>query len=147
MAELDRQARVGELVLDGLEGADRPAEGDGVLAVLHACQAPARRRIGDRGIESALTGWFPELDRSQVPESDRVFGRRGDLPGRGHVQVVFNATGGSPNPSRVMTDAKGQAATHWTLGSAAGDETITAVVKGTGVSASGTVRATKPSKK
>ncbi len=63
------------------------------------------------------------------------------------VQVVFNATGGSPNPSRVMTDAKGQAATHWTLGSAAGDETITAVVKGTGVSASGTVRATKPSKK
>jgi 5-hydroxyisourate hydrolase-like protein (transthyretin family) len=63
------------------------------------------------------------------------------------VQVVFNATGGSPNPSRVMTDAKGQAATHWTLGSAAGDETITAVVKGTGVSAFGTVHVTKGSKK
>jgi hypothetical protein len=46
-----------------------------------------------------------------------------------------------------MTDAKGQAATHWTLGGTAGDQTITAVVKGTGVSATGTVRAVKGSKK
>ncbi len=63
------------------------------------------------------------------------------------VQVVFTAVAGAPNPSRVMTDAKGQAVTHWTLGANAGDQTITAVVKGSGVSATGTVRATKSTKK
>ncbi len=60
------------------------------------------------------------------------------------VQVVFSTTSGAVAPGRVMTDAKGQAATRWTLGPEAGDLTLRATVRGTAVKGSVTVRAVKP---
>ena len=57
------------------------------------------------------------------------------------VQVVFTATSGSVAPARVMTDAKGQAATRWTLGSRTGEQVLRATVRGTGVKDSIVVRA------
>jgi Bacterial Ig-like domain (group 1) len=59
------------------------------------------------------------------------------------VQVIFSTASGSVSPARVMTDAKGAAATHWTLGAAAGDQTLSATVRGTTVKASASVEATK----
>ncbi|HXY19892.1 MAG TPA: Ig-like domain-containing protein [Gemmatimonadales bacterium] len=59
------------------------------------------------------------------------------------VQVVFTATSGSVAPVRVMTDAGGQAATRWTLGSRIGEDTLTATVRGTPVTGSVAVRAAK----
>lgn len=56
------------------------------------------------------------------------------------VQVVFGSASGSVGPARVMTDAHGRAATRWTLGSAAGGQTLTATVLGTEVKASVVVR-------
>ncbi len=57
------------------------------------------------------------------------------------VQVVFASLSGSVGPARVMTDAKGQAATRWTLGSEPGERALTATVRGTGVRDSVVVRA------
>jgi chondroitin AC lyase len=48
-----------------------------------------------------------------------------------NVQVLFSVSTGMTAPVRVMTDAHGQAMTHWTLGSAAGEQTLTAAVKAT----------------
>jgi len=59
------------------------------------------------------------------------------------VQVAFAATAGSVAPVRVMTDEKGEAATHWTLGSAAGEDTLTATVRGTAVKGAAVVRAVR----
>jgi adhesin/invasin len=56
------------------------------------------------------------------------------------VQVVFAPTSGSVGPARVMSDAKGQAATRWTLGSEVGEQTLTATVRGTAVKGSVVVR-------
>jgi adhesin/invasin len=61
-----------------------------------------------------------------------------------NVQVVFSATTGSAAPLRVMTDAKGQAATKWMLGAAASDQVLTAAVKGTPAKTTITVKAVKP---
>jgi hypothetical protein len=57
---------------------------------------------------------------------------------------VFSATAGSAAPLRVMTDAKGQAATKWMLGAAAADQVLTAAVKGTPAKTTITVKAVKP---
>jgi hypothetical protein len=59
------------------------------------------------------------------------------------VQVVFAATSGSVGPVRVMTDARGQAGTRWTLGSLAGEQTLIATVRRTAVTASVVVRVLK----
>ncbi len=59
------------------------------------------------------------------------------------VQVVFAAAAGSVTPARVMTDAKGQASTRWTLGAQSGDHALTATVRGTTVRDSVVVRALK----
>ncbi len=59
------------------------------------------------------------------------------------VEVVLAASAGSVGRSRIMTDAKGQAAAHWTLGSASGEQTLTATVLGTGVKGSVVVRAAR----
>jgi hypothetical protein len=56
------------------------------------------------------------------------------------VQVVFAVTSGSVGPARVMSDAKGQAATRWTLGSEAGEQTLTATVRGRAVQGAVVVR-------
>ena len=60
--------------------------------------------------------------------------------------VVFSTSAGSLTPARAMTDAQGHAATHWTMGPAAGDQTIAATVRGTSVTTSAVVRATKNGK-
>jgi adhesin/invasin len=57
------------------------------------------------------------------------------------VQVVFAATAGSVVPARVMTDARGQAAARWTLGSQPGEQILRATVQGTAVKHSVVVRA------
>jgi adhesin/invasin len=63
------------------------------------------------------------------------------------AQVVFTTTGGSAAPARIMTDAKGQAATRWTLGPAAGDQVLTATVRGTSAKTTMTVEATRGTSK
>jgi len=59
------------------------------------------------------------------------------------VQIAFTTTSGSVSPVRVMSDAKGQATTRWTLGSRAGEDTLTATVRGTTVTGSVVVRGVK----
>src|SRR5205814_5084132 len=49
------------------------------------------------------------------------------------VQVVVNASAGSATPVRVMTDLHGHATTRWTLATVAGDQNLTAPVRGTPV--------------
>jgi hypothetical protein len=59
------------------------------------------------------------------------------------VQVVFSVPAGSVSPARVITDAKGQAATHWKLGVKTGEQTIVASVRGKGVTTTATIAAKK----
>jgi len=47
----------------------------------------------------------------------------------------------------VMTDSHGRATTRWTLGAVAGDQNLTAAVRGTTVRTTVAVRATKGSAK
>ena len=61
----------------------------------------------------------------------------------GDVQVVFASSAGSVAPARVMTDARGQAATRWTLGSQPGDQALRAMVRGTPAKDSVVVRAVR----
>jgi acyl-coenzyme A thioesterase PaaI-like protein len=44
-----------------------------------------------RGIEATLTQWSGELDGAQVPERERPFGTRRDLPGRGQTMSPWLA--------------------------------------------------------
>ena len=59
------------------------------------------------------------------------------------VPIGFATTSGLVAPARVMSDAKGQAATRWTLGSRAGDDSLTATVRGTSVTGTLVVRAVR----
>jgi len=61
--------------------------------------------------------------------------------------VIFTPGAGSVSPARVMSDAKGMASTKWTLGRGAGDQALTATVRGTTVKTSAFVRAEKKSAK
>jgi adhesin/invasin len=61
-----------------------------------------------------------------------------------NVQVAFSVSAGSAAPLRVMTDARGQAATRWTLGSAAREQSLTAAVKGTPAKMTLAILATRP---
>ena len=61
------------------------------------------------------------------------------------VAVAFTAGAGRVSPTRVMTDAKGRAATRWTLGGEMGDQTLTAAVRHTSVRGAMTVRAVRRS--
>jgi len=49
------------------------------------------------------------------------------------ARVNFSVKSGTVTPARVVTDAKGRAALTWKLGSAAGEQTLTGVVRGTDV--------------
>jgi adhesin/invasin len=60
------------------------------------------------------------------------------------VEVVFTPTSGSVTPVRIMTDAKGRAATRWTLGRQTGEQSLTAAVRHTVVKDSVAVRALRP---
>ena len=60
------------------------------------------------------------------------------------AQVVFTASAGTLTTARVSTDARGRAATRWTLGKAAGAQTVSATVRGTTVKAARAVRAKAP---
>ena len=59
------------------------------------------------------------------------------------VQLVFSVPSGSATPSRIITDAKGQAVTHWKLGTKPGDQSLVVSVKGKGVNTTATVTAKK----
>ena len=54
----------------------------GFLTGLSGARPPAETM---RDIESSLTRWSKELDQHQVPERERIWGRRADLPGRGQT--------------------------------------------------------------
>ncbi|HUF25596.1 MAG TPA: Ig-like domain-containing protein [Gemmatimonadaceae bacterium] len=58
-----------------------------------------------------------------------------------NVPVVFAIRTGALTTARAMTDARGRAATRWTLGAAAGAQTLTATVRGTDVKSARAVRA------
>ena len=49
------------------------------------------------------------------------------------ARVNFKVKSGTVTPARVVSDAKGRAALTWKLGSAAGEQTLTGVVRGTDV--------------
>jgi hypothetical protein len=49
------------------------------------------------------------------------------------TRVNFSVKSGTVTPARVVSDAKGRAALTWKLGSAAGEQTLTGVVRGTDV--------------
>jgi hypothetical protein len=50
-------------------------------------------------------------------------------------------------PARARADESGRASTRWVLGPSAGEQRIEALVKETGTRATGTVRATAPSRR
>jgi hypothetical protein len=58
--------------------------------------------------------------------------------------VVFSAKSGSTSPERIVTDSHGRAQTRWTLGRAAGEQALVAVVKGHDVRGTLTVQAVAP---
>ena len=60
------------------------------------------------------------------------------------AQVVFAASAGTLTAARASTDARGRAATRWTLGKTAGSQTVSATVRGTKVKAARAVRARTP---
>lgn len=61
--------------------------------------------------------------------------------------VLFAARTGTLSASRVMSDTAGRAATRWTPAAAAGDQQITATVRGTTVKATHTVRVSAPTQR
>ena len=61
--------------------------------------------------------------------------------------VTFTGKGGKVSPSRTRTDDAGRAATRWTLGPTGGEQRIEVTVKDAGIRASGTVRATAPTRR
>jgi hypothetical protein len=58
--------------------------------------------------------------------------------------VVFATTTGTVSPATVKTDAKGRAATKWTLGAKAGVQRLSATVRGTTIKATLEVKAAAP---
>ncbi|GAC1682954.1 MAG: hypothetical protein NVS9B3_00700 [Gemmatimonadaceae bacterium] len=125
-------------------------------------RSPGRQRLIARveGVERALE--IPAASVAAAP-ANVVFGAapsegppRRTLPGWLRVTitdeygnpipntpVTFKATHrGSAAPARVVTDAAGRARTHWTLGSAEGEQTLSAGVPGTDVRGTTVVRAT-----
>jgi len=58
--------------------------------------------------------------------------------------VVFTPTAGTVSASRVASDGAGAAATVWTPGAPAGEQRLTATVRGTSVTAAHAVRVTVP---
>lgn len=58
--------------------------------------------------------------------------------------LVLSVKTGALSAARIMTDAKGRAATRWTLGSTPGDQTVTAIVRGTTVATKHTVSVARP---
>jgi protocatechuate 3,4-dioxygenase beta subunit len=58
--------------------------------------------------------------------------------------VVFTAAGGTLSVSRVMSDTTGAAATRWTPGSTATEQTLTATVRGTTIRATHRLHVTVP---
>lgn len=61
-----------------------------------------------------------------------------------NAPVVFSVTGGTLTAARVMTDERGRAATRWTLGKKAGDQSVSATIRGTDVKAARAVAAKAP---
>ena len=64
-----------------------------------------------------------------------------------NAMVVFMAAGGTLSASRVAADSAGRAATRWTPGAAAGDQVVSATLRGTSAKAAHTVRVTAPAKR
>jgi hypothetical protein len=56
--------------------------------------------------------------------------------------VVFTAGAGTLSAARVMSDSTGGSATRWTPGSAVGQQTVTAAIRGTSIKATHAVRVT-----
>jgi len=63
------------------------------------------------------------------------------------VPVAFASKAGKVTLARARTDQAGRASTRWTLGTAAGEQRIEAMVKEAGIRASGVVRATAPARR
>jgi len=61
--------------------------------------------------------------------------------------VTFSSKTGKVAPARARADESGRASTRWVLGPSAGEQRIEALVKETGTRATGTVRATAPSRR
>ena len=128
---LGRQAGPAELTLRTVEGGisvqasarARPA----AAANIEIQAPPATGRVG-RPLARPITALVTDVYGNPVPNA---------LTG-------FTVSAGSVAPARVMSDDKGVAAARWTLGTAAGDQTLTATVRGTTVRTAATVRAAAP---
>jgi Bacterial Ig-like domain (group 1) len=104
---------------------------DSLLTVVARAEAlPAANLVFTKAITSGTRG---RALAATVAASD-AYGN--PVP---NVLVIFSVSAGTLSAARVMTDAKGQAGTHWTPG-APPDQTITAAVRGTSARATQTVR-------
>jgi hypothetical protein len=63
------------------------------------------------------------------------------------VQVMFSGSAGNVAPTRVATDARGQAVTRWTPAARAGEQVLTATVRGTSVKGTHTVSVIVPTRR
>jgi len=61
--------------------------------------------------------------------------------------VVFTVGAGTLSVARGATDDAGRASTRWTPGTAAGDQVVTATLRGTSTRVTHTVRVTTPTKR
>jgi hypothetical protein len=79
--------------------------------------APTERRTRDSAKGKRLLAVVTDVYGNPVPD----------------VRVNFSVKSGTVSPARAVSDAKGRAALIWKLGSKAGEQTLTGVVRGTDV--------------
>ncbi|HUO52820.1 MAG TPA: Ig-like domain-containing protein [Gemmatimonadaceae bacterium] len=127
-------------VLGHKAGVQFLAFGLGTLAPLHVparakALAPANAAFGAMPVSGAAGRTLAKAVTVTVTD---VYGN-----GVADAPVAFLVASGSVTPARVMTDSSGRASTRWTLGTKAGEQPITAVVRGTSVKSAAVVEAKK----
>ena len=128
---LGRQAGPAELTLRTAEGnasAQVTARARPSAAANIDVQVPPTTGTAGRPLARPITALVTDAYGNPVP----------------NILTVFTASAGTVTPARVMSDEKGLAVARWTLGTAAGEQTLTATVSGTTVKTSLIVRATAP---
>jgi hypothetical protein len=128
---LGREAGTAQLEIRAVEGgvtARASATARPSAAANVEFQAPSTTGVTGRSLAKPITALVTDAYGNPVP----------------NVLTTFTVSAGSVSPARVMTDEKGVATARWTLGPAAGNQTVTATVRGTAAKATATVRATAP---
>lgn len=128
---LGREAGAQRLTLSTVEGgitASVTARARAGAAANVEIQTPPTSGTVSRALAKAITARVTDGYGNPVPD----------------VMIVFAVSGGAVSAARVMTNAQGLAATRWTLGPKAGEQTLTATVRGTAAKAALVVQAIAP---